>query len=174
MGTRRVGPSVPALDAWPPARKRRFSLPLEKYFGEIRPQRFGIGRLTAEADITVGADHIQTGTPRSIVVVYLAPRIQKYFAFAYTVLGELVGDDQVRFDAVWVGVNGCIGQGLQSSMRFPGRVRTCEQHQGVHGATYPLEEPNGFASGMKHEPAIGGAVSRARPGAEIMPSKNTG
>jgi len=26
---------------------------------------------------------------------------------------------------------------------------------------------------MKHEPGIGGAVSRARPGAEIMPPKNT-
>jgi hypothetical protein len=34
--------------------------PLEKYLGEVRLQRFGIGRLTAEADIAVGTDHIQT------------------------------------------------------------------------------------------------------------------
>jgi hypothetical protein len=42
---------------------------LEKYLGEVRPQPFGIGRLTAEADIAVGTDHIQTCTPSSIAVV---------------------------------------------------------------------------------------------------------
>ena len=108
---------------------------LEEYFGEVRPQRFGIGRLTAEADITVWTDHIQTCTPGAIVVVQLAPGIQKYFAFAYTVLGELVGDDQVRFDAVWVRVNGCVGQALQLPVRFHCRERTREQHQVVHGST---------------------------------------
>jgi hypothetical protein len=44
-------------------------LPLEKYLGEVRLQRFGIGRLTAEADIAVGTDHIQTCTSSSIAVV---------------------------------------------------------------------------------------------------------
>src|SRR5262249_14823744 len=42
------------------------SPPLEKYLGEVRLQRFGIGGLTAEADIAVGTDHIQTCTPSSI------------------------------------------------------------------------------------------------------------
>jgi hypothetical protein len=37
---------------------RRFPSPLEKYLGEVRLKRFGIGRLTAEADIAVGTDHI--------------------------------------------------------------------------------------------------------------------
>ena len=68
-------------------------------------------------------------------MVQLAVRIQKYFAFAYQVLGELVWDDQVRFDAVRVRVHGCIGQGLQSLVRFPRRERTCEQHQVVRGST---------------------------------------
>src|SRR5262249_23078914 len=98
--------------------RRRFLSSLVKYLGEVRLQRSGIGRLTAEADIAVGTDHIQTCIPSSIAVVQLAPRIQKYFAFAYQVLGELVWDDQVRFDAVWVRVHGCIGQGLQSPVRF--------------------------------------------------------
>jgi hypothetical protein len=48
--------------------------------------------------------------------------IQKYFAFAYQVRGELVWNNQVRFDAVWVRVHGCIGQGLQSTVRFPRRA----------------------------------------------------
>src|SRR5215475_11219518 len=48
--------------------RRRFS-PLEKYLGEVRLQHFGIGRLTTEADIAVGTDHIQTCTPSSIAVV---------------------------------------------------------------------------------------------------------
>jgi hypothetical protein len=43
--------------------------PLKKYLGEVRLQRFGIGRLTAEADIAVGTDHIQTCTSSSIAVV---------------------------------------------------------------------------------------------------------
>jgi hypothetical protein len=43
--------------------------PLEKYLGEVRLQRFEIGRLTAEADIAVGTDHIQTCTSSSIAVV---------------------------------------------------------------------------------------------------------
>jgi hypothetical protein len=64
-------------------------------------------------------------------VVQLAFRIQKYFAFANQVLGELVWDDQVRFDAVWVRVHGCVGQGLQSTVRFPRREDTREQHQVV-------------------------------------------
>ena len=62
-------------------------------------QRFGVGRLTAEADIAVGTDHIQTGTPGAIAMMQLAPRIQEYLAFAGQVLGQLVRDDQVRFDA---------------------------------------------------------------------------
>ncbi len=66
-----------------------------------------------------------------MAVMQLAPRIQKYFAFAYQVLGELVWDDQVRFDAVGVLMHGCIGQGLQSTVRFPRREGTCEQHQVV-------------------------------------------
>jgi hypothetical protein len=49
--------------------RRRFCSPLEKYFAEVRLQRFGIGRLTTEADIAVGTDHIQTCTPSSIAVV---------------------------------------------------------------------------------------------------------
>jgi putative ABC transport system permease protein len=49
--------------------RRRFSSSLEKYLGEVRLQRFGIGRLTTEADIAVGADHIQTCIPSSIAVV---------------------------------------------------------------------------------------------------------
>src|SRR6476661_57214 len=105
--------------------RQRFPSSLEKYLGEVRLQRFGIGRLTTEADIAVGTDHIQTCIPSSIAVVYLA--------FAYEVLGELVWDDQVRFDAVWVRVHGCIGQGLQSTVRFPRREGTCEQHQVVSG-----------------------------------------
>src|SRR5215813_13201282 len=40
--------------------RRRFPRSPEKYFGEVRLQRFGIGSLTAEADIAVGTDHIQT------------------------------------------------------------------------------------------------------------------
>ena len=107
--------------------------PLKKYLGEVRLQRFGIGRLTAEADIAVGTDHIQTCTSSSIAVVQLAPRIQKYFAFAYQVLWELVWDDQMRFDAIRL--HGCIGQGLQSPVRFPRRERSCEQHQMVRGST---------------------------------------
>ena len=83
-------------------------------------------------------------------------------------------DDQVRFDAVSVLVHGCIRQGFQSLVRFPRREGTCEHHQVVRGSTQPLEEPNGLTSGMTHEPGIGGAVSRAWPGAEIMPPKNTG
>ena len=112
-----------------------FPLPLEKYLGEVRVQRFGIGRLTAEADIAVGTHYIQTCIPSSIAVVELAFRIQKYFAFAYQVRRKLVRDDQVRFDAVRVRVHGCIGQGLQSAVRFPGREGTCEQHQVVCGPT---------------------------------------
>jgi hypothetical protein len=50
-----------ARDASPP--------PLEKYLGEVRLKRFGIGRLAAEADIAVGTDHIQTCTASSIAVV---------------------------------------------------------------------------------------------------------
>jgi hypothetical protein len=46
-----------------------------------------------------------------------------------------VWDDQVRFDAVWVRVHGCIGQGLQSPVRFPRREGTCEKHQVVLGST---------------------------------------
>jgi hypothetical protein len=46
-----------------------FPSSLEKYLGEVRLQRFGIGRLTTEADIAVGTDHIQTCTPSSIAVV---------------------------------------------------------------------------------------------------------
>jgi hypothetical protein len=46
-----------------------FPSPLEKYLGEVRLKRFGIGRLTAEADIAVGTNHIQTCTPSSIAVV---------------------------------------------------------------------------------------------------------
>ena len=107
-------------------------------------------------------------------MMQLAPRIQKYFAFAGQVLGELVRDDQVRFDAAWMRAHSCIGQGLQSLVRFRRRVRTCEQHQVVRGSPQSLEEPNGFTSRMKHEPGIDGAVSRAWPGAEIMPAKNTG
>ena len=42
---------------------------LEKYWGEVRLKRFGIGRLTAEADIAVGTHHIQTWTLSSIAVV---------------------------------------------------------------------------------------------------------
>ena len=80
----------------------------------------------------------------------------------------------MRFDAVWVRVHGCIGQGLQSTVRFPRGEGTCEQHQVVCGPTYPLEEPNGFASGTKHESGIGSTISRAWSGAEIMPPKNTG
>jgi hypothetical protein len=34
-----------------------------------------------------------------------------------------------------------------------------------------MGEPNGFASGTKHESGIGGAVSRAGSGAKIMPPK---
>ena len=49
--------------------RRRFSSSLEKYLGEVRLQRFGIGRLTAEADIAVGTHHIQTWTLSSIAVV---------------------------------------------------------------------------------------------------------
>jgi len=67
--------------------------------------------------------------------VTLAPRIQKYFALECQVPGQLVWDDQVRFDAVWVRVHGCIGQGLQSPVSFPRRERTCEQHQVVCGPT---------------------------------------
>ena len=67
--------------------------------------------MTTEADIAVGTDHIQTCIASSIAVVQLAFRIQKYFAFAYQVFGELVWDDQVRFDAVWVRMQGCVGQG---------------------------------------------------------------
>ena len=67
--------------------------PLKKYLGEVRLQRFRIGRLTAEADIAVGTDHIETCTPSPIAVVQLAPRIQKYFAFACQVLWQLVWDD---------------------------------------------------------------------------------
>src|SRR6266536_2143913 len=37
-----------------------------------------------------------------------------------------------------------------------------------------MEEPNGFPSGTKHESGIGGAVSRAWSGAEIMPPEKTG
>ena len=68
-------------------------------------------------------------------MMQLALRIQKYFAFVCQVLGELVWDDQVRFDAVWVRVRDCISQGLQSLMRFPRRARTCVQHQVVRGST---------------------------------------
>ena len=68
-------------------------------------------------------------------MMQLALRIQKYFAFACQVRGELVWDNQVRFDAVWVRVHGCIGQGLQSLMRFARRARTCEQYQVVRGST---------------------------------------
>src|SRR5262249_18739440 len=102
---------------------------------EVRLQRFGIGRLTAEADIAVGTDHIQTCIPSSIAVMKLAPRIQKHFAFAYQVLVELVWDDQVRFHARWVCVHGCIVQALQSPARYPRRKRTWEQHQVVCGPT---------------------------------------
>src|SRR5262249_28860573 len=49
--------------------RRRFPCSPEKYFGEVRLQRFGIGRLTAEADVAVGTDHIQTFPPSSIAVV---------------------------------------------------------------------------------------------------------
>jgi hypothetical protein len=115
--------------------RRRFTSSLEKYLGEVRLQRFGIGRLTTEADIAVGTDYIQTGIPSSIAVVKLALRIQKYFAFAYQVFGELVWDDQVRFDAIWVRVHGSVGQRLQSTLRFPRREGTCEQHQVVCGPT---------------------------------------
>ena len=68
-------------------------------------------------------------------MVQLTLWIQKYFAHCYQVLGELVWDDQVRFDAVWVRVHDCIGQGLQSTMRFPRREGTCEQHQVVCSST---------------------------------------
>jgi len=68
-------------------------------------------------------------------MVQLTLWIQKYFAHCYQVLGELVWDDQVRFDAVWVRVHDCIGQGLQSTMRFPGREGTCKQHKVVCGPT---------------------------------------
>ena len=107
-------------------------------------------------------------------MVQLAVRIQEYFAFNDQVLGELVWDDEVRFDAVWVRVNGCISQGLQSLVRFRRRHCTCEQHHVVPGSTQSLEEPNGFTSRINHEPGIDGAVSRAWPGAKIMPPKNTG
>jgi hypothetical protein len=46
-----------------------------------------------------------------------------------------VWHDQVRFDAVWVRVHGCIGQGFQSTVRFPRRAGTREQHQVVSGST---------------------------------------
>ena len=108
--------------------------PLEKDLAEVRRQRFAIGRLTAEADIAIGTDHIQTCTASSIAMMQLAPRIQKFLALACQVLGQLVGDDQVRFDAVRVRAHGCIGQGLQSVVRFRRRERTCEQHQVVRGS----------------------------------------
>ena len=63
----------------------------------------------------------------------LAPRIQKYFALACQVLRQLVRDDQVRLDAVRVRAHGCIGQGLQASVRFRRRERTCEQYEVVRG-----------------------------------------
>ena len=107
-------------------------------------------------------------------MVQLAVRIQKYVAFDGQILGELVGDDEVRFDEVRVRVTGCISQGLQSLVRFRRRHCPCEQHQVVPGSTQSLEEPNGFTSRIGHEPGIGGAVSCAWPGAEIMPAKNTG
>src|SRR5262245_44087802 len=71
-------------------------------------------------------------------------------------------------------MHGCIGQGLQSSVRFPRREGTCEQHQVVCGPTYPLEKPTGVTSGTKHESGIGTTISRAWSGAEIMPPENTG
>ena len=43
--------------------------PLEKYLAEVGLQRFGIGRLTTEADIAIGTDHIQTLTASSIAVM---------------------------------------------------------------------------------------------------------
>jgi hypothetical protein len=46
-----------------------FPSSLEKYLGEVRLRRFGIGRLTTEVDIAVGTDHIQTCIPSSIAVV---------------------------------------------------------------------------------------------------------
>ena len=53
-------------------------------------------RLTAEADIAVGADDIQTGTPRAMAMMQLAPRIEEYLALGGQVLGKLVRDDEVR------------------------------------------------------------------------------
>src|SRR5215469_15779948 len=61
--------AVHAPPRHPDVIRRRFLSSLEKYLGEVRLQRFGIGRLTAEADIAVGTDHIQTCTPSSIAVV---------------------------------------------------------------------------------------------------------
>ena len=70
-GRRLAASARPAVHAPPAAMPlpRRFPSPLEKYLGEVRLQRFGIGRLTAEADIAVGTDHIQTCTPSSIAMV---------------------------------------------------------------------------------------------------------
>jgi len=59
-------------------------------------------------------------------------------------------------------------------MRFSRRERASEQHHVVPGSPQSLEEPDGFTSRMKHEPGIDGAVSRAWPGAEIMPPMDTG
>jgi hypothetical protein len=67
-----VGDELGAAGAFPGVSvfaKVRTSAPLVKYLGEVRLQRFRIGRLTAEADIAVGTDHIQTCTPSSIAVV---------------------------------------------------------------------------------------------------------
>ena len=61
--------AVHAPPRHPDVIRRRFPSSLEKYLGEVRLQRFGIGRLTTEADIAVGTDHIQTCIPSSITVV---------------------------------------------------------------------------------------------------------
>jgi hypothetical protein len=79
----------------------------------------------------------------------------------------------MRHDAIWIHPHCCVGQGLQSSVRFPRREGTCEQHQVVCGPTQPLEEPNRITAGTKHESGIGSAISRAWSGAEIMPPKKT-
>ena len=52
-----------------PARGDDFRSRLEKYMGEVRLQRFEIGRLAAEADIAVGTDHTQACTPSAIAMM---------------------------------------------------------------------------------------------------------
>jgi putative tryptophan/tyrosine transport system substrate-binding protein len=70
-----------------------------------------------------------------------------------------VWDDQVRFDAVWVRVHGCIGQGLQSPVRFPGREGTREQHQVVLGSTLAVRYRLPAVYPFRYYPTSGGLIS---------------